>query len=460
MENAALLNRLRSVLGPRGLLGEGEIGERYRAEGGLLPTTVLRPETTEEVQAVLAACHEARAPLVVQGGLTGFGGSTGPLTGEIALSMERMQRIEAPDTDAATILAEAGAPLQRVQEAAEGADLFFGVDIGARGSCTIGGNIATNAGGNRVLRYGMFRAQVLGLEAVLADGTVLSSLSGLMKDNAGYDLKQLFIGSEGTLGIVTKARLRLHPKPRAQVAALGAVDGLEQAIALLRGLRAALGSLLSAYEIIWGDLYDAVHGASVGSAPLPAGAPLYVLLEIQGSDPLQDPERFEHTLMALCEDGLLTDAVISRSVREFSAIWAVREACSHHIGRLADVYGFDVSADLKRIGGFLDSVHTGVAARDPATRLFVFGHLGDGNLHVIAQTREPDPIKDVIYGCVAQAGGSISAEHGIGLEKKPYLHLSRSPAEIEVMRRVKRALDPHQILNPGRIFDMPARGAC
>ncbi len=353
------------------------------------------------------------------------------------------------------VIAEAGAPLQTVQQAADAAGLFFGVDIGARGTATIGGNVATNAGGIRVLRYGMFRAQVTGLEAVLADGSVLSSLRGLAKDNTGYDLGQLLVGSEGTLGVVTKACLRLHPRPAGETAAFCALPSLDAALALLARLRERAGSVLSAFEGIFPAMYEAAAGMLGPAAPLKAGAGFYVLAEIQGDDPERDTALFQDVLMAACEEGLVDDVVVSQSGREFEALWRAREGCNDFLtapenrGR---VLGLDVSLPLGRMAGFMADSEAALARLDPAAGIYVFGHLGDGNLHYQVMTPLKAEAAGIVMERAAAHGGSISAEHGIGVDKKPWLHLSRSDAEIAAMRRVKRALDPNAILNRGRIF--------
>ncbi|MES0002850.1 FAD-binding oxidoreductase, partial [Mesorhizobium sp. M0051] len=418
-----------------------------------LPYAVRPRGHTLGAATALAACNDLGQPVVVQGGRTGLTGAARVQPGEIVLSLERMTGLAVPDRQAASIVAEAGATLQALQEAADSAGLMFGVDIGARGSATIGGNVATNAGGIRVLRYGMYRAQVLGLEAVLADGGVLTSLKGLPKDNSGYDLSQLFIGTEGTLGVVTRAALRLHPKPASEVNAFCALSSLDAAIALLGLLRQKLGPLLSAYEVNFAPLYDVMVASMAMRAPLPAGSPVYVLAEIQGSEPERDGERFAEVLMQAVEDGVIDDVVVSQSSREFRALWDVREDANRVLFSIKDLIGVDISIPLARMGNFLQEAHAAIHAVDPGADIYVFGHLGDGNLHYQVRTVDPAAAYDIVYRGVAAAGGGVSAEHGIGLDKKKWLHLVRSDAEIATMRRLKTALDPRNILNPGRVFD-------
>ncbi len=457
-EGDRLLSELNGKLDAGGILAGTAVDERYRDDPdgklGALPEIVLRPRDTEGVAAALAACNRLGQPVVTQGGRTGLAGAARVQPGEIVLSLERMTGLGLPDREAATIITEAGATMQAVQEAADNAGLMFGVDIGARGSATVGGNIATNAGGIRVLRYGMYRAQVLGLEAVLADGSVLTSLKGLPKDNSGYDLNQLFIGTEGTLGVVTRAALRLHPKPLSEVNAFCALPSFEAAIALLRLLRQRLGPLLSAYEVNFAPLYDDMIAGMAAPAPLPAGSPVYVLTEIQGNEPDRDSERFAEVLMQAVEDGIVSDVVVSQSPREFHALWAVRESVNPFLFAMKGLIGVDVSLPLARIEAFLAQTESAIRAVDAGAAIYVFGHLGDGNLHYQVRTTEPAAAYGLIYRNVAAAGGGVSAEHGIGLDKKRWLSLVRSDAELAAMRRLKAAFDPKNILNRGRVFDL------
>ncbi|MES0166592.1 FAD-binding oxidoreductase [Mesorhizobium sp. M0027] len=453
-----LLSRLEKRLDRSAIVSADEAGPRYREDpdgkAGVSPEFVLRPRTAGEVSDILRLCNEAGQRLVIQGGRTGLAGGARVQPGEAVLSLECMTSVEALDREAATIIAEAGAPLQTVQEAADAAGLLFGVDIGARGAATVGGNVATNAGGIRVLRYGMYRAQVLGLEAVLADGGILTSLKGLAKDNSGYDLSQLFIGSEGTLGVVTRACLRLHPKPATEINAFCALASLDAAIALLALLRQKLGPSLSAYEVNFAPLYGAMIAGMDAPAPLPAGSPVYVLAEIQGSEPDRDGERFAATLMQAVEEGVIDDVVVSQSPREFRALWAVREEANRFLFSMAGLIGVDISIRLARMATFLDETEAAIKAVDPGADIYVFGHLGDGNLHYQIRTVDPAAAYGTVYRGVAAAGGGVSAEHGIGLDKKEWLHLVRSDAEIAAMRRLKAAFDPNNILNAGRIFDL------
>lgn len=451
-----LIADLKKVLGAAHVLEGADAQDKARGWSRLgKPRTVLCPSSTAQVSEILKLCHAAHEPVVPWGGKTGLveGGSADD---SIAISLERMNRIEEIDVAGGTMTVEAGCVLQTVCEAAEEKGLFFPLDLGARGSATIGGNISTNAGGNRVLRFGMTRELVLGLEAVLADGTILSSLNHLIKNNAGYDLKQLFIGSEGTLGIVTRAVLRLRPKPAAQSVALVAVDSFDRLPLLLRRMEKNLGGTLSAFEVMWDDFYALVTTPPAqGKPPIPAGHPYYVLIEAMGGDS-SDEERFENVLGGALEEGEAADAVIAKSQAERNRIWALRDDVAQVV-RNAPIFTFDVSLRISTMEDYVAALRRELSARWNAATCVVFGHLGDGNLHVIVGMGDHSheargAVENIVYGALRKRGGSVSAEHGIGLEKRPYLSWSRGEDEIALMRTLKRALDPENILNPGKIF--------
>lgn len=459
LPDAGLVDRLASALPPEALLTGDAIGPRYQEDRrdrfSARPQFVLRPADTAQTATALALCHDAGQPLVIQGGRTGLSGAHRIAEGEAVLSLERMTDVGVVDMDNATVLAGAGAPLQTVQTAAQDADLFFGVDIGARGTATIGGNIATNAGGIRVLRYGMFRAQVAGLETVLADGTVLSSLRGLAKDNTGYDLNQLFIGAEGTLGVVTRALLHLHPRPQTELNALLALPSLPAALALLQRARRGLSDVLSAFEVMWKDTYFGICAHQNRPPPLGTTAPFYVLIECQSAD--AGPavaDRFTQVLMQALEDDLTLDAIVSQSNREFDTLWDIRDGAADFVRGLDRVANGDISIPLNRIEAFAQASQTALRRIDPDAGFYMFGHLGDGNLHYVFTTQNKAAALEKLYALTAEHGGSISAEHGIGVDKKPWLGLSRSPQELAVMRQLKRSFDPKTILNRGRLFDL------
>jgi FAD/FMN-containing dehydrogenase len=459
MSEPALIEALHAIVGDAGLVLGEELSQR--PAGFMRPDTVqarilVRPKDTAEVAAALKLCNQHKRPVVTHGGLTGLvhGADTAPA--DLVLSLERMRAIEEIDPLQRIAVVQAGVTLQSLQEEAERHELGFPLDLGARGSATLGGNAACNAGGNRVIRYGMTRAMVLGLEAVLADGTVISSMNRMIKNNAGYDLKHLFIGAEGTLGVITRLVLRLTEKPRSQNVALVAIGSFAALTAFLKHADRALGGTLSAFEVMWNDFYRLVTTPPAKSAPpLADSHPYYVLVESLGGDQEADNARFVAALEAAGEAGLIADAAIAQSERERAAIWALRDDVMQVL-RHGRPITFDVSLPIAAMEDYAIEIRSALGARWPDHHCWIFGHLGDGNLHVVI--RQPDgeaaraEVERIVYQPLAKIGGSVSAEHGIGLEKKPYLHLSRSQAEIALMRSLKQTMDPNNILNPGKIF--------
>ncbi|MBZ9758172.1 FAD-binding oxidoreductase [Mesorhizobium sp. ESP6-5] len=459
----AFLHALKSTLGSAVLAGE-EIPIRneqdWSALSSVRPLAVVRPTTPEAVAAAMRLCHAHRVAVVPQGGLTGLAGGARPIEDAVAISMERFTGIEEIDDDSSTITVRAGTPLEVVQQAADDAGFFFALDLGSRGSCTIGGNLGTNAGGNRVLRYGMMRELVLGLEVVLPDGTLVTSLNKMLKNNAGYDLKQLFIGSEGTLGIVTRIVLRLHPKPKSTMAAMVALDSYEHVLSLLASVRGNLGPLLSAFEVMWRDYWDVATGQVPGVRnPVPGDHPFTVLVEAQGNDAEGDPSRFYDTLKMAVESGFITDATIARSLSDVKDFWQTRDAAAEFKQVLGPHLSFDIGLPVAAMDRFALECRAALLRDVDGCRSYYYGHIADGNMHIIANVPAPvqqpaDQINKVIYDLVKKHGGTISAEHGIGLTKKAYLGLTRSAEELAVMRLIKHALDPAGLLNPGKVFDM------
>lgn len=417
------------------------------------PKAVLRPRSTDEVSEMLAMCHGARQTVMPWGGLTGLvrGADCGP--DDVALSLQLMSGIEDLDATALTMTVKAGTPLVSVQQAADAQDLFFPLDLGARGSATIGGNIATNAGGNRVLRYGMMRELVLGVEAVLADGRVVSSMAALLKNNTGLDLRQLFIGTEGTLGIVTRAVLRLWPKAQRTEAAFIACASVDAMVKTMRRLNRALSGRLTSFEAMWPAFYRQVTLPGRAAAPLPHGHVCYALVEAGFGE--NDPPLLEELLGAALAEGLVADAVIAQSESQRASFWEVRDGV-HYLYKDGIHHHNDVSVPISSIDAYVGEVHSLLAVRAPGCRHFTFGHAGDGNIHFsigdISDDATRKLVDSCIYGPLPGYRGSVSAEHGIGLEKRGKLHLSRSPDELAVMAAVKRALDPDNILNPGKIL--------
>ena len=458
---ADIIERLTDLLGEDAVLTGERVRERLAGvwrEDPVAARAIVRPRTTEEVSKVLALCNEQRQPVVAHGGLTGLVESAITTPDEIVLSLERLNRIEEIDPVGRTMTVQAGVLLQVLQEAAEEHGLIFPLDLGARGSCTIGGNIATNAGGNRVIRYGMTRDMVLGVEAVLADGTVMSSMNRMIKNNAGYDLKQLLIGTEGTLGIVTRAVLRLREKPVSQETAFVALGSFDDVTRFLKVMDAELGGMLSAFEVMWNDFYRLVTTPPANQKPpLEQSYPYYVLVEAMGGDRAHDHARVEEALARCLEEGLVKDAVVADSEARRRAIWAMRDDVEQ-VFQFAPIYIFDVSIKLVGMEAYVEEVRRRLGAAFDEYHCFTFGHIGDGNLHFAVSVggeegEHREEVERCVYEPLSLEGGSISAEHGIGLEKKRWLPLCRTDVEIEVMRKIKRALDPNGILNPGKIFD-------
>lgn len=453
-----LRERLSSIVGAQGILCAEEVAKRsagFMRSDTVQASFLVRPKTTAEVSAVLAICNREKRPVVTQGGLTGLVHGADSTPEHIVLSLERMNAIEEIDPLQRVAIAQAGVKLQAMQEAAASQGLLFPLDLGARGSATLGGNAATNAGGNRVIRYGMMRSMVLGLEAVLADGTVVSSLNRMIKNNAGYDLKQMFIGSEGTLAVITRLVLRLAERPRSQDVAFVALNGFDAVTAFLKHMDSSLGGTLSAFEVMWREFYELVTSAPASSVPpLPHGHPYYVLVESLGAEQEHDSARFVAALEKASEAGLIADAVVASSERERAAIWAMRDDVMQ-VSRYGRPFTFDVSLPIATMESYIAEVRSTLAARWPEHHCWVFGHLGDGNLHLsifTGQETDRGEVERMVYEPLALIGGSVSAEHGVGLEKKPYLPLCRSAQEIALMGTLKQALDPNNILNPGKLF--------
>lgn len=432
------------------------MGDWHVTAPNVRPVALVKPRTTAEVAITLEVCNETGTPVVAQGGLTGLVGGAVPVDGCVLISLDRMTRIEEVDPIAGTITVEAGVTMQAVQEAADAAGLLFPLDIGGRGSCQIGGNISTNAGGNRVLRYGMARDLVLGMEAVLADGTVLTMLNKMLKNNAGYDLKHLFIGSEGTLGVVTRLVLRLFPKPRSVETALCGFRDFAGVYDFLRRMREQIGASLSAFELMWPEFYGRAVADSGVAAPLSTGFAAYVLVEAMGTDPERDAEHFSACIAQALEDGEVTDAVVAQSISDASRFWKIRDMSGPLVQKLAPLCNYDVSVETARIEDFRRDCLARLRARWPSAETICFGHLADSNLHMFVTVGEtPFPastVDEIVYACVRDWQGSISAEHGIGTVKRKYLAYSRTPAEIATMKLLKASLDRRGILNPGKVL--------
>ncbi len=424
--------------------------------GAHLPIAVLRPRDVDEVSTALRICSRYGQGVVPQGGMTGLAGGGNPGPGDIALSLARLDQIEAIDAQAGCMTLGAGVILQTAQEAAERAGFLFPVDLGARGSARIGGMIATNAGGVRVIRHGMMRENLLGIEAVLADGTVISHLNTSAKDNTGYALTQLLAGSEGSLAVITRAVIRLRPLPRARLTALCALARFEDVLALLALVRGGLPGL-SAFEAMWQG-YFALNQEAEGLRLFGQAPAFAVILESESDG--SDAAGFEALLGVGLERGILQDALIAQSDKEARAFWSVREG--YHTERLMPgMLNLDISLPTGSMGDYAEAVRLGLKAEYPTARVEFFGHIGDGNLHIALQPpdisgKDVHGVEKVAYDVLRRFGGSVSAEHGIGTLKRPWLHYSRSDAEIAAMRRIKAALDPIGILNIGKVLPQDA----
>ncbi len=419
---------------------------------------VVRPGSTAEVAAVVQACAAAGAPIVVQGGNTGLVGGGVPAAGEVVLSTTRLSDLDPVDPVESQVTAGAGVTLERLQAHARAAGLDFGVDLAARSSATVGGLIGTNAGGVHVLRHGSMRAQVAGLEAVLADGTVISRLAGLAKDNTGYDLTQLLIGAEGTLGIVTRARLRLVPLLPARAVALVGLASTEAALALLAKARAALPDL-SAAELCYADGVALVRSHAGLPAPFATDYPVYLVVECAGGPAASRGSGDGGPLDALLEllaDAAdeVADATAADDATGRTRLWAYREAHTEAVNAAGVPVKLDVSVPLRELPALAAQLRPTVTAVAPTARVIVWGHLNEGNLHVnvLGAGSAGTEVTDAVLNLVAAHRGSISSEHGVGRAKARWLRLSRSPAEISAMRRIKSGLDPDGLLNPGVIL--------
>ena len=369
-----------------------------------------------------------------------------------------MKKVVEVDPFTSSMTVEAGAELQTIQEKADAHGLLFPLDLGARGSCTIGGNLSTNAGGNRVIRYGMMRELVVGLEAVLADGTIIDGLHKLRKNNTGYDLKQLFIGSEGTLGVITRAVLKLSPKPSSQVVAMCAVNDFAKVADLLVQVQAGLGANLSAFEVIWNNTYKLIdQHVPHATVPMDDHYDFYVLIESMGSHAEKDSDLFLEVLSQASEEKLIEEVIVADSDTKIKNLWTVRDAAAEVAPGVGYMHTYDVSLNVDDMGYFGEEVENRLRAEWPDAIFGLFGHIGDGNVHIIIHVG-PDTrdlhlqIDEIIYGLIQELHGAVSAEHGIGLMKKQFLPYSKSEPEVALMKALKHTMDPQGILNPGRVF--------
>ncbi|MDT7548356.1 MAG: hypothetical protein QOE84_750 [Actinomycetota bacterium] len=452
-----LLDALRSAVGPSHVLVDDDVRASYETDwtgrftGAAL--AVVRPASTDEVAAVVRACAAAGTPLVIQGGNTGLVGGGIPAGGEVLLSLTRLTELGDVDVAAGQVTAGAGVTLAKLQQHARAAGLDFGVDLAARDSASVGGLAATNAGGIRVLRYGSMRTQVVGAEAVLADGSVVSRLGGLAKDNTGYDLVSLLCGSEGTLGVLTRLRLRLVPRLTARAVALVALPDTQAAVDLLPSLRARLTDLAAA-ELFFAAGLALVRANGGLAAPFPVEHPAYLILECAGQT---DPT--DALVEAVAELPGLLDATVASDAAGQRALWAYREQHTEAISAAGVPVKLDVSVPVGRLPELVARLDEVVPAAAPKSRLIVFGHVNEGNLHVnvLDAGGQDEDVTEAVLQLVAELGGSISSEHGVGRAKVPWLGLSRSAEEIAAMQAVKDGLDPRGLLNPGVLLPVKMR---
>lgn len=467
---SSLISTLQDIVGTPHVLTEGDLSafqNDWRKRWMGRARAVVLPQTTDEVARVVRACALHQTAIVPQGGNTGLVGAGVPddSGSQVVLSLQRMKAIRGLDAANLTMTVEAGCVLQSIQEAAQAASLLFPLSLAAEGSCTIGGNLATNAGGTQVLRFGNARDLCLGLEVVSAQGEVWNGLSGLRKDNTGYDLRNLFIGSEGTLGIITAATLKLFPAPRSTVTALVSSIDLKSCVSLLSLAQSHLGASLTGFEVMNQFSLELV-AQHFPSLPRPLAPSTWsVLIEVSDTDDeTQARQRFEKFLESALEQGLAQDAALSESLAQAKAMWHLRESIPLAQSEEGLNVKHDISLPISAIPDFVERTDMTLLSRFPGARLVNFGHLGDGNLHYNVQApagheaaaflvRHETEINQVVYDAVQAVGGSISAEHGVGVLKREELKHRKSPVALGMMHAIKGALDPHNLMNPGRLLD-------
>ena len=455
-----LIEELRLILKENQLLIKEEVLTRFshiwKTDEPLQAIAVTLPKTTKEVSEIVKLCSKYDQQIIVHGGLTNLVGGTETEKNQLVLSLEKMNLIEEIDPQSKTITAQSGAIVENLINAAAEKDLLLPLNFGAKGSAHIGGAVSANAGGLRVFRYGMTRQMVLGLEVVLPNGTIISSLKKIIKDNSGYDLKQLFIGSEGTLGIVTKVVLRLQEAPKSRSSAFVAINSYKNVVKLLKYLESELSGSLSGFELMWNRTYIAMTESTELIKPLADNHEFYVFIESLGSQPKDDYELLELHIEKSLKKGIIEDAVMAKTEKELQQIWQIREDVSILASKAKYDQHFDISLPVSHIGEIINSIILKLETIDQVKTIFPFGHVADGNIHFIIgrETNNPetiDLINSIVYSPLKKYKGSLSAEHGIGIHKKKYLQTSRSEEEIKLMEQIKTLFDPKNILNPGRI---------
>jgi FAD/FMN-containing dehydrogenase len=461
VEKSPVIEKLIEALGEKKVLSRqqaaGRIANVYGKPNALDVKALILPGSTDDVVVALKICNEYKQAVVPQGGLSNVVNSAMANAGEIAISLERMNAILRIDHVNEFVETEAGVILENLHEKVKENGFIFPLDLGAKGSCMIGGNIATNAGGLQALRFGVMRNLVLGLEVVLPDGTVLNNLNPVLKNNTGYDLKHLFIGSEGTLGIITRAILKLSPAPAHFSTGFIALENFENSRQLLNRAKIFFGDKLTSFEILWPAFYRLQTSQKSGNKKvLPDNYPLYVLMEIAGSDPVLQSLMEEFLETSLRSDVIL-DAVFAQQQDDRKQFWQIREKVDCVLNEHHPVFAFDVSLPVSEMERYAATVNAVLNKNFGIVFCYVFGHMGDGNLHLMINCGEGNAdarelVEKIVYAPLQSIHSSVSAEHGIGLSKKKWLPFSRSPEEIAVMKSIKHLLDPNNIMNPGKIF--------
>ena len=445
------------------LLGEA-LSERYphiwSMDTPLIAKAVILPNCTQDVCTITQICNEYRQRIIVHGGLTNLVGATVSQENDIVVSLEKLNKILEVDHVGRTMIVEAGVILEKIQNDASEKDMLFPLNFGAKGTAQIGGCISCNAGGMRVLKYGMTRNQILGVEGVLANGTVINSMKKIIKDNSGYDLKQLFIGAEGTLAIVTKAVLRLREKPTSRNCAFIGFNDFTKVTEFLKYVDGSLGGKLSCFEVMWHSTYKALTSSpSLLDPPLDYQYDYYVLIEALGGHPEQDSQHFSEVLEDAITAELILDAAIANTASDLNWFFNIREDVGVlKAGPYHDQH-FDISLPINDIGDYVENTLEQLSKIEQIDVAYAFGHLADGNIHFLVMKKNLSDnlrkeINKIVYSPLNDLKGSVSAEHGIGLDKKSYLNISRTTAELDLMKLIKRSLDPNNILNPDRIFDL------
>ena len=457
-----MVDTLKKIVGEDGVLSDGKEKSRFdhiwKTEIPTNALAVVFPKDTGQLSSIMKVCFQKNQKILVQGGLTNLVGSTKTFEDEIIISLDRMNKIEEIDEKSRTITLQSGVIVEDAINAVNEKDLLLPLNFGAKGSAQIGGVVSTNAGGLRVLKYGMTRGLILGLEAVLSNGEVISSMKKVIKDNSGYDLKQLFIGSEGTLGIVTRVVFKLEEKPESRCSALVAINNYDNVVNLLKFIEKGLSGKLTGFELMWHETYKTMLDSSEIYSPLlPSTYPFYVFIESLGSNLTSDFDKLSELISEAAEQNLIEDALLAQNEREQKIIWNMREDVSVLAKKSRFDQHFDISLPIPVIEKEVQIATKKLKNLSFVEHVFTFGHVADGNIHFIIgksddSIENKEKINEIIYSNLKENGGSVSAEHGIGLDKKKYLYTSRSAEEIKLMKTLKVILDPKNILNPGRVI--------